>query len=70
MMERREIDAYAREYPDVCARIKAALERWERFDQAQRERTKPIGTKPIGSPTRDNNAQKKPRRSGSVLTHG
>ena len=69
-MERREIDAYAREYPDVCARIKAALERWERFDQGQRERTKPTGRSELGSPTRNNAAQKKTRRSGSLLTHG
>jgi len=36
-MERREVDVYALEYPDVCARIKAAIERWERFDKAERE---------------------------------
>jgi hypothetical protein len=36
-MERREIDVYALEYPDVCARVKAAFERWERFDKAEGE---------------------------------
>jgi len=36
-MERREIDVYAQEYPDVCARLKAAFERWERFDKSERE---------------------------------
>jgi hypothetical protein len=36
-LERREVDVYALEYPDVCARLKAAFERWERFDNAERE---------------------------------
>ena len=39
-MERLEQDAYAAEYPDVCARIKAALDRWERFDRARCDRRK------------------------------
>jgi hypothetical protein len=35
-MNPTEEDVYANEYPDVCSRIKAALERWERFDREQR----------------------------------
>jgi hypothetical protein len=35
-MNRTEEDVYANEYPDVCSRIKAALERWERFDRERR----------------------------------